>query len=764
MTRDDFTVFDIETTGKTPWTAKLLRAGIGDTSHRMPAARREMRALLKRPGVIVEHTAFDARWALLDGATLGPKTDIHDMRQMAWLLDEEQHLKLSDLMMTYLGEGIVKPIVQRANEPVWSTDIWPLDGEDRKFLPLDEVPDDVMDRYNGDDLDEEARLYEYLRRELQRENLWELFLADEVPLARELVLMESRGLPFDEELNETLRSSVRAEADALEAMLQHHAGVPVNLASPPQVARLLFTPKGERVEVKAVLPMTARMRTVFADTPRKTKDDDEDPRALVLNRRRVRAGLPKNFEATRVGRDYVHGVWIGKGRGLRAAEHGFGSSVHWKSKDKEHAQPSTSSVSLVLSNPEDDFIADLVLWRELDKLEGSFLAKFPRFAHEGRLHGTFNRTGTVTGRFSSAEPNLQNIPAHGQYGNAVRSLFRGRLALGDYAQLEQRVAAHYSEDAVLLKAYREDVDLYGLAASILWGGDATKEHPKRGLMKTGLLSLQYGAGAGKLAQLIVIDGQSGITMKDSGTRQYGAAGGLVTKAMTEAAHELIDQLHTVFPDYFACLDSIIKQAIHDGHIITLGGRYRHLAFPADWARRRKRARQWYSEEEQKAGFMLERQAVSSKMSGSAADIVAGAMVVVGREMSDEVATLVQVHDEIVWERLAGWNRGSLARLRDHCENGFARDHSMELKVNLVFEAKVAKTWADKSGGATNIHSLFRERQQRDSKSEGLQSRKASGLGDAAARREVRLAKFREDAMTGKAFGNAGAGKANRRTR
>src|SRR5690606_7671146 len=137
--------------------------------------------------------------------------------------------------------------------------------------------------------------------------------------------------------------------------------------------------------------------------------------------------------------------------------------------------------------------------------------------------------------------------------------FRGDLALGDYSQLEQRIAAHLSLDENLVKAYQDDVDLYGLAASILFGGKPSKDHPQRGLMKTGMLALQYGAGANKLAQLMIVDGHEDATK--------------------EKAQELIDQLESVFPRFFAWREETIERAASDGYVETIGGRRRKLEFP-----------------------------------------------------------------------------------------------------------------------------------------------------------------------------------------
>lgn len=732
----DFTVFDIETTGRTPWQAKLLRAGIGATSWQMPQARAKMHALLAAPGIIVEHTMFDARWALLDGAVLGPETQIHDTRVMAWLLEPEQKLDLGSLMARYLDEAaIVKPIVQRKGAPVWSCAVWPLqDRGPKDFVPLSEVGADVMDEYSGNDLDEEARLYERLRDLLRREALWdEVFLRTEVPLSRSIVEMEAAGLPFDGVACADLRAAVELEADGIEEELVALAG-PVKLSSPTQLSRVLFAPRGERVELGASLAIDEDDLPLLQDVP---KED----RARWFNEG---GNLPERFEVVSVGRLYVKGHWVLEGMGLATAEHGFGSSKHWQEKTAAHKRPSTSSVSLVLSNPDSDWVARLVYWRELDKLAGSFLAKFPNYVDGGRLYGTVNRCGTVTGRFSSAQPNLQNIPAHGTYGAQVRSLFRGDLALGDYAQLEQRIATHYCMDPAMVKAYTEDVDLYGLAASVLFGGEPGKKHPQRGLMKTGMLGIQYGAGAGKLAQLIMIDDSAELEFNVTGSQVKTMVAGQVSDAQKERAGELIGQLRKVFPDFFSWRDEVVASAIRNGGVRTLSGRWRPLAFPEGWERRRRRARQWYSKEEQAAGFATERQAINTLCQGGAADVVGGAMTQVRLGMPDEVRTLVQVHDEMVWERLEGWGDDSLDKLVGLCE----RVEGYDLKIPLRFEAQLAETWADKGAAGQNAHGLFTDRMKRN-RSEGLQSRKASDLG--RTRQAARAA-----AQNDRAVGNGGA--------
>lgn len=687
-------VLDIETTGKTPWTSKLLCVGIGEDVYPPAEGRKAARKLLARPGVVVCHTPFDLRWLALDGAKLHPGLHFHDTRVMAWLLDENRSLSLDDLHAYYFGGELDKPIKQRGGRVMF-------ESKTLGLVPIEDVPWDEMAAYNASDVRAEAELYAVLRDRLQAEDLWELFLTDEVPLVRCLLDIEVKGLPFSEPNRVLLRNLVQKERDELDVKLRKDVGLPTsfNFGSAKQVATFLFG-KGT-----VALPDKVAMSPAAQIIAKSAKADGLDV-VETLNESRA---LPKGFVAEKAGRLYAHGCWTVKGRNLKEAEAGFGSSSHWKDSTKERSQPSTSSISLVLNNPHDEWVADFVLWRELSKLDNAFLAKFPNYVHKGRLHGTINRTGTATGRFSSSEPNLQQIPAHGAYGAHVRALFAGPLVIGDYSQLEQRVAAHFSLDANLLKAYTEGIDLYGLAASTLFGGEPSKDHPQRGLMKTGMLALQYGAGAGKLAQLMLIDGH--------------------LDATREQAKKLIEQLQSVFPRFFEWREEVIDEAAVRGYIETLGGRRRRLEFPQDWARmRRRRFFGSMTQEQVSAGFMLERQAINAVCQGGAADIVARAMVASTKRLgADVVQLLVQVHDEILWERGPAWGDGCLDEVRAACEE----DHGFDLGVSLQFEAKEVSSWAEKGGGVTNMSNLFSERMKRN-RSEGLQSRKAADLSRARA--------------------------------
>jgi DNA polymerase-1 len=217
-----------------------------------------------------------------------------------------------------------------------------------------------------------------------------------------------------------------------------------------------------------------------------------------------------------------------------------------------------------------------------------------------------------------------------------------------------------------MEVFKTGGDLYGTLAAEAWGGPATKENPGRGLMKVVMLGTQYGARGAKLAEILAIAGMRGYT-----------------KSKADA---LLRDLENALPVLMEWREEVIVGASRRGYITTIGGRERHLAGigSAVWATKAK----------------AERQAVNSMVQGSAADVVRRAMLrareAVGRE---EARILLQVHDEILWQRMAGWRDETFEVLKDICENGTGFD----LDVPLIFEAKVAQSWAAKSSSPGQVH-------------------------------------------------------------
>lgn len=278
----------------------------------------------------------------------------------------------------------------------------------------------------------------------------------------------------------------------------------------------------------------------------------------------------------------------------------------------------------------------------------------PRDAGAFRIFGRLNQTGTKTGRLSSSTPNLQNIPAHGPLGEAVRGLFQGDLVVGDYSQLEPRLMAHFSGDPVLTDIYRSGKDTYLTTAQGIFGGEYDHDSPERGIAKTLVLAMGYGAGPAKVAQILTING---FPTADDTARAY------------------LRELQSLYAAFFNWREAVISRVKQKGYVTTIGGRHRRLK--AAFEDRRNFKNVGYGE----------RQAVNAVVQGSAGDIVRKVMVYLADHPL--LALLAQVHDELVWEcRTDDHAAIDLAALAHHAETA----HGFALNVPLVFEPHFGRSW------------------------------------------------------------------------
>lgn len=270
-----------------------------------------------------------------------------------------------------------------------------------------------------------------------------------------------------------------------------------------------------------------------------------------------------------------------------------------------------------------------------------------------RLFGTYSQTGTKTGRLSSAGPNMQNMPSHGPLGESMRGLFQGNLVVGDYAQIEPRLQAHYSQDPKMLDVYRNGRDIYLETARGIFGPGIEADSPERGLCKTLILAMGYGAYEKKLAQILTINGHP-------------------TDVLTAKGY--LNELQQLYKGFFGWREAVIQAVKARGYVQTIGGQHRRLK--ASFEDRRNWKNIGYGE----------RQAVNAIIQGSAADIIRRVMSrcdwsVYGLKL------LAQVHDELVWEGETAAS-GFLGNLRNDCERG----HGFELSVPLRFEIHGGQSW------------------------------------------------------------------------
>ncbi len=621
-----YTVIDIETTGSDPHRHALVSVGLGAEVHPPARGRRLARAALKAPGIVVAHTNYDLRWLMLDGAELGPDVQYHDTKVMAWMLDATQELALDALATRYLGYTPPKVLKMRAGVVMFGC-------ADGSLVPITEAPWDELVAYNMSDIRTEAALYEALRAELQERGLWDHFLNEEAPFSRLLVEMEAAGLPYDRAAGDALLAKTEARQAELRARLVSRTGCPdFNPASGDQVARFLYDEvwtHPTRFEIPRLNGMTPERKLAA-----------------------VESIAPPGVRVLKVGRDYAHGELVLDGLGLRPP----------RTKGEPKKRPSVSGKLLNVLHGDHPWVADYVAFQKEAKLAG-YLRDWAERERGGRLHGRFDQSGTVTGRLSAKEPNMQQVSHDGE----VRGLFRGDLVVGDFGGLEARLAAHFSGDPVMLDIFRGGQDLYGVLASQAWGGPPTKANEGRGLMKVVWLSSQYGAQGETLAQ----------TMAVAGLRGYSA----------RKANAMLHDLRNAVPRLFEWREEVIAEARALGYVTTLAGRRRHLPAidSADWYRMAK----------------AERQAVNSKVQGSAADVVRRVMLAARAAVPPEVARIcLQVHDEVIWERGPAWTPDAFQTLVDICEHG----HGFDLLVPLTFECDLATSWADKGGAGGQVKS------------------------------------------------------------
>ncbi len=295
-------------------------------------------------------------------------------------------------------------------------------------------------------------------------------------------------------------------------------------------------------------------------------------------------------------------------------------------------------------------------WRELSKLKGTYVDALPRHvAKDGRIHTRFDQAVAATGRLSSNDPNLQNIPVRTEAGRAIRKAFvapPGRLLVAaDYSQVELRLLAHLSGDAALIETFRRGEDIHRATAAKIFGIDPglVSADQRRGA-KTINFGILYGMGPFALA------GQLGVPQG--------------------AAKSFIAAYFEQFPSIRACLDGILAKARETGATETILGRLRPIPGIAD----RNHA----------VRANAERMAMNAPFQGSAADLVKMAMVALDERLKTAFPSarmLLQVHDELVLECDAADAPGVAALARETME-GVA-----SLAVPLTVDTASGANWA-----------------------------------------------------------------------
>jgi DNA polymerase I len=313
-------------------------------------------------------------------------------------------------------------------------------------------------------------------------------------------------------------------------------------------------------------------------------------------------------------------------------------------------------------------IVSLILeYRQLQKLKSTYVDALPHQVNPetGRVHTSFNQTVAATGRLSSTDPNLQNIPVRSGIGRTVRRSFiadnrpetrpfteRARFLAADYSQVELRLMAHFSEDPTLLAAFQAGQDIHAATAADVFGIDITEvTSDMRRIAKTVNFGIMYGMQAYGLS-------------RDTGMPR-------------QEAQEFIDTYFERLPGVRQYLDDTKRLAAEQGYISTMFGRRRYVSDIGSSNFNRRTA--------------AERIAINMPLQGTAADIMKIAMIRMHRELNDhgyQARMILQVHDELLFETPESEIEPLAVLVRDVMEN------VAELKVPLVTEVSVGDNWEE----------------------------------------------------------------------
>ena len=322
-------------------------------------------------------------------------------------------------------------------------------------------------------------------------------------------------------------------------------------------------------------------------------------------------------------------------------------------KTKTGYSTAASEIEALAEKHPHEFLDYLLLHREYQKMKSTIEGLIKAVGDDGRIHTTFKQTVASTGRLSSADPNLQNIPVRTDAGREIRSAFRvGEgyecLLTADYSQIEMRVMAHLSRDEGLIEAYKAGEDLHNFVGSRVFDvpiGQVTPELRRR--VKAMSYGLVYGLSAYGLSN------------------QLGISAG--------EAKQIMESYFERFGGVKRYLDEVVEQARRDGYTSTLFGRRRYLPE--------------LNSENRVARENAERAALNAPIQGTAADIIKVAMVRVDKALAGyQSRVLLQVHDELVVEVAAG----ELDEVRGIVEREM--DGAISLLVPLEVSAGTGTNW------------------------------------------------------------------------
>jgi len=299
----------------------------------------------------------------------------------------------------------------------------------------------------------------------------------------------------------------------------------------------------------------------------------------------------------------------------------------------------------------------LLDYRQTNKLKNTYIDTLPELIDKntGRVHTSFNQTIAATGRLSSTDPNLQNIPVRTEEGRKIRKAFVSRdkdyqLLVADYSQIELRILAHISEDPGLLKAFKKGEDIHARTAAEVYGVDITKiTQEQRRAAKTANFAVIYGVSAFGLAQQTELDLQ--------GSKQF------------------IDTYFERYPGIKEYMDKTKKSANLKGYVTTIFDRRRYLP---DLKSKNFNVR-----------MFAERVAINTPIQGTAADMIKIAMIKIHQELLDKKSKmLLQVHDELVFDV----HKNETEDIQRIVKEGMEK--AIKLKVPIVVDMGIGENWLE----------------------------------------------------------------------
>ena len=319
---------------------------------------------------------------------------------------------------------------------------------------------------------------------------------------------------------------------------------------------------------------------------------------------------------------------------------------------------STSAGDLQKLKKAHPIAGEMLQYRELAKLNSTYLEALPKLIDKktGRIHADFNQTVTSTGRLSSSDPNLQNIPTKGEFGKVIREAFIApagtKILAADYAHIELRIIASLADDEEMIRAFKNGEDIHSQTASKIWGIDLKDVTPEiRRAAKTINFGVTYGMGAKGLAESAEIS--------------------------INEAREFIQKYFEVYEGVSNFLRETKEKAYDLGYVETIFGRKRYLPeifSPIPMVKAE-----------------AERMAINMPIQGTAADIIKMAMIKIHRDLpkvSPRSKIILQVHDELVFEA----PEKDLEKVAKFVKD--AMEKIIKLKVPVIAEMKVGPSWGE----------------------------------------------------------------------